>query len=232
MNKHYSRTLVFFLLSTLLACSTKPLKIETHSQAPKSPFHAITCLEDRERQKARSEELQQIVTADQKDRLVHPVDWSVVSPRDLIRIKRVGEIFAEGCFLTGKDYDAAALVIQHGDHPDHSYQTYLWAKRAVELGTTDHKGLMLAGLDRHLVSRGFKQLFGTQSRRIHDDCRCVEPVETRFTDKLRVEMGSTKLKISMAEALQINNGNQACKGVRFCESKLVSAPLGTLPGVW
>ena len=52
---------------------------------------------------------------------------------DLIRRKRVGEIFGEGCFKTAKDYSAASLIFQHGDTPDHYYQA-LWANRAVELG--------------------------------------------------------------------------------------------------
>ena len=83
------------------------------------PF--IRCIDDKQKYEARSEELQQIVKADQRERQ----DWhsksntemQQVALRDRNRRERVGAIFGEGCFKDAKDYSAAALVFQHGDSP-------------------------------------------------------------------------------------------------------------------
>src|ERR1700723_3309302 len=116
------KTLMVFLTVLILAqlgcvhsaTAQTPTKIPPNATIPTT---VKNCREDQERQKSRSEELQRIVTEDQKDRLARPIDWNIVYPRDVVRIKRVGEIFAEGCFVTGQDYAAAALVFQHGDSP-------------------------------------------------------------------------------------------------------------------
>ncbi len=92
-----------------------------------------------------------------------------VQKRDETRRKRVGEIFGEGCFSTSEDYAAAALVYQHGDTPDHFFQTYIWSKRAV-------------------VNTGHKQLFGSQAMRpgpTESTCWCLDQIEKTFPDKRR-----------------------------------------------
>ncbi|HWU41977.1 MAG TPA: hypothetical protein VN132_01025 [Bdellovibrio sp.] len=125
------------------------------------------CELDTEKQKLRSEELQKIAQEDQADREkpFDQIDWNKVVPRDEARRERVGQIFGEGCFKTAQDYAAAALVYQHGTIPDHAFQTFIWAKRAVELGDNTSKWLMAAGIDRYLVRSGYKQLFATQGVR-------------------------------------------------------------------
>lgn len=201
----------------------------TQVQASSSFKH---CHEDPERQAVRSQELRKLVKEDQSDR-TPPIDWQRVSPRDEARRKRVGEIFGEGCFRSTEDYAAAALVYQHGNVPDHFFQTYLWAKRAVELGDSSQKRLMAMGIDRYLVNIGHKQLFATQaSKPTMNDCWCLEELEKSFPEKKRVELSQK----SLAEALQwvdsLNENRLSCKPAKFCTKGLKDSPRGTVPGFW
>ena len=90
-----------------------------------------SCVEDAEKHRQRSAELNSIAAADQADR-----EDNVLKPgapeRDRLRRMRVGEIFGEGCMLNADDFYSGAVVYQHGDRPEHFFQTYVWATRAVE----------------------------------------------------------------------------------------------------
>jgi len=195
-----------------------------------------TCIEDQERQKQRSDELQKIVAEDQADRTTRPIDWNKVGPRDMIRIKRVGEIFAEGCIVQAKDYAAAALVFQHGDHPDHYLQVYLWQKRAVELGDKeDHPDLMYSGIDRYLVSIGRRQLFATQYGKMKkENCRCLQAIEESFPEKRRTELTGRALNKAFAFVKEGNLDRPACAEIRFCDTPLLPTTKADLPftGLW
>lgn len=190
------------------------------------------CPDDPERQALRSQELQRLVKEDQDDR-IPPVDWQRVLPRDEARRKSVGEIFGEGCFKTAEDYAAAALVYQHGNVPDHFFQTFLWAKRAVELGDSSQKRLMAMGMDRYLVNIGHKQLFATQaSKPATQACWCLEELEKSFPEKRRVELAQK----SLIEALQwvdsLNKDQSTCGPAKFCAKGFKDSPRGTVPGFW
>jgi hypothetical protein len=216
--------LMLFHILFLAGCANLP-----KAQATSSFKH---CHEDPEKQAARSQELQTLVKEDQSDR-TPPIDWQRVLPRDEARRKRIGEIFGEGCFKSAQDYAAAALVYQHGNIPDHFFQTYLWAKRAVELGDSSQKRLMAMGIDRYLVNIGHKQLFATQaSKPTMNDCWCLEELEKSFPEKKRVELAQK----SLAEALQwvdsLNENQPSCKPAKFCTKGLKDSPRGTVPGFW
>jgi hypothetical protein len=192
----------------------------------------LPCDQDPVRQKVRAQELQEIVARDQADR-TEPVDWNQVQPRDEQNRKRVGEIFGEGCFKTAEDYAAAALVYQHGNFPDHFFQTFLWAKRAVELGDQKQRWLMAAGIDRYLVKSGFKQLFATQVfKGSSDPCWCLEPVEATFPDKLRIEYGKKSLKEALAWVKSLNESHPSCQPAKFCQKNFKNSPAGTVAGFW
>src|SRR5690606_89236 len=143
----------------------------------------------------RCRELQQLVQDDQKER----EDWDQlseeekqnVSCHDESRRRRVGERFGEGCFKEARDYAAASLIYQHGDVPDHYFQAFLWAKRAVDSGDLSSKGLVAMTIDRYLVSQGQKQLFGTQAFASEETgwCFCLQPVERSFPDLKRIVYG-------------------------------------------
>jgi hypothetical protein len=113
---------------------------------------------------ADSTELIQIYEADQKDReaAVGRVDWKSVGPRDAARRKRVRELIAQGGVRTGKDYDRAAMVFQHGDTPEDILFAHVLAVTALGKGNASARWLASASLDRYLHRLGQPQIFGTQ----------------------------------------------------------------------
>jgi hypothetical protein len=147
----------------------------------------------------RSKELRKLVTEDQADRTQpRPQDLLM---RDKARRMRIGEIFGEGCFRSAGDYASAALVYQHGNVPDHFYQAFLWARRAVELDGGAHAMMLVAfAIDRYLTNVGKKQLFGSQVVRstTNPDCWCLQPVEPSFPDSKRVEYRPASRQVTPA----------------------------------
>ena len=195
------------------------------------------CHEDINRQQARSKELSEIVKADQDDRKdmwsKTPEEQLKVTQRDVIRRKRVGEIFGEGCFSKAEDFAAAALVYQHGNVSDHFLQAFMWSKRAVELGDQSQKRLMALAIDRYLVNIGRKQLFGSQASKPDmkpNTCWCLEKIESSFPDKLRKEVAGKTLNEAFSWLDDLNKG-QSCPNSE-CSKKLKPSPVGTVPGFW
>jgi len=180
----------------------------------------------------RAQELQVIVKADQDDRQTMPLPPEVVV-RDQARRMRVGEIFGEGCFKSAPDFSAAALVYQHGSVPEHFFQTFLWAKRAVELGDASQKRLMGMGLDRYLVNIGKKQLFASQAYKLSEEgaCWCLQPVERSFPDSLRIEYTGHTFDDALKWIEQLNQGT-SCPAAHECAIELEPSPAGTIPGFW
>ena len=192
----------------------------------------ISCRDDASKDRARSAELQQIVAADQEDRA-----GNVMKPgtqhRDRQRRQRVGAIFGEGCFKDARDFAAAALVFQHGDQPEHFMQTFLWSKRAVELGDPVQRDLMAKGLDRYLVNTGHKQLFATQYFKpslAPETCWCLEKTESSFPDALRIQYTARTYQELLNHLSQLNEGHDC--PVSECTRSLDPSPSGTVPGFW
>lgn len=190
----------------------------------------VSCNDDAKKQQARSNELQSIFAADQADRKPpYPADQQ---ERDRKRRERVGEIFGEGCINSAKDYLAAAIVFQHGDRPDHFFQTFVWSRRGVELGDVKQKRNMALGLDRYLTNTNHKQLFASQASRPGvEPCWCLEPVEKSFPEKLRTQYMGTTLKEQFAWVDTLNKGTD-CPPAEECARTFVSTPKGSVPGFW
>ena len=195
------------------------------------------CRSDEARQKARSNELQALVSADQAIRKKGffdqpPEALKRIEAEDRGRRMRVGEIFGEGCFSKPEDYAAAALIYQHGDVPEHYLQAFMWAKRAVELGDERQKRMMALAIDRYLVNTDRKQLFASQAGKndLASPCFCLEPVEMDFPDDRRQAIG----RQSLAEAIDwlkgLNEGKD-CPNVE-CSRDRKPTPAGSVPGLW
>lgn len=123
-------------------------------------------------------------------------------------------------------------MYQHGVVSDHFFQTFLWAKRAVDLGDTKSKWLMAAGIDRYLVHSGFKQLFATQAGKSSgSSCWCLNQVETTFPNERRVEYGKKTIEEAL-EWVDSLNSNLSCKPAKFCADQAKDSPVGTVPGFW
>jgi hypothetical protein len=110
-------------------------------------------------------ELKQIFDADQKDRegpSVANLDWSKLGARDAVRLKRVRELIEAGRLSTGKDYERAAFVFQHGEGSDDILLAHILAVTAIGKGDLDARWIAAATLDRYLQRIGQPQVFGTQ----------------------------------------------------------------------
>ncbi len=205
-----------------------------HADAPNTA--AVSCIDHPEQQPAISTELQTIVSADQADRQVSPdrINWAVVGPRDRERHARVAEIVAGGCLKDARDFAAAALVFQHGETADDVYQTFLWAKKAVDLGDSSRRWLTVAGLDRYLVRTGRKQLFATQyGKDTSNPCWCLEPVESTFPDGERVIWANLSLDQALGRLKSdLNQGQRVCDEVQYCHHDLKATPAGSVSGFW
>ena len=200
-----------------------------------SPY--LSCLDKPEMQALRSQELTELVNADQKER----DDWDnltedeklKMSENDLGRRKRVGEILGEGCFKTPEDYAAASLIYQHGNVPDHFFQAFVWASRAVALGDLNQKHLVTLTIDRYLISIGKKQLFGSQAYASEATgwCFCIEPVESSFPDAVRKEYAGASLQ-DKYDWLASKNEGKDCTNTECTNIALQPSPQGTVPGFW
>lgn len=199
------------------------------SLADNAPY--LSCDRDQAKQKARSKELQDIAEADQADRKTIPLPPEVPF-RDRKRRERIGQIFGEGCINSSADYADAALVYQHGDRSDHFFQTFIWTKRALELGDTSQKRLMALGLDRYLTHIGHRQLFASQANKVlSEPCWCLEPGEKTFPESLRKEYMGASLSNQFAWVDTLNKGT-SCPSARECNHTFLSSPKGTVPGFW
>lgn len=217
---------LIFAILTATACVT------TKRAVANQPY--LQCQDDSARQELRSKELQEIVKADQDDREIpaDKINWEQILPKDEARRKRIGEIFGEGCFKHAKDYAAAALVYQHGNVPDHFYQTFLWAKKAIELGDPSQSRLMAMGLDRYLVNIGHKQLFATQATKPTNECWCLEEVEKSYPENERLKIAQKSTQDALQWVDSLNNGQAGCKPAKFCQKNLKDSKRGTVPGFW
>lgn len=216
----------------LLVVLITPACVTANRAIASQPF--TQCPSDPAKQELRSKELQDIVKADQDDREIpaDKINWEQVLPRDESRRKRIGEIFGEGCLKNEKDYSAAALVYQHGNVPDHFMQTFLWAKRAVELGDPSQSRLMAMGLDRYLVNIGHKQLFATQASKPMNECWCLEEVEKSYPEKDRIKIAQKSVQDALQWVDSLNNNQASCKPAKFCQKNLKESKQGIVPGFW
>ena len=203
----------------------------------KNSYSYKSCLEQPKKQKARSLELQELVKADQKVRenFVHQSleEQTSMAEEDRKRRQRVGEIFGEGCFKNIEDYQAAALIYQHGDTPDHFYQSFVWSNEAMRLGSKkDAQGVAVA-IDRYLVTIGHKQLFGTQALIVGEkgDCLCFNQNEKTVPASMIKKYGGMSLEQRVAMYVKLFNVSKSCE-IKECPGNLQPTPKGTVPGFW
>ncbi|MBC8168049.1 MAG: hypothetical protein H7Y20_19550 [Bryobacteraceae bacterium] len=109
-------------------------------------------------------ELLKILEADQKDRepQIGQIDWAQVGPRDATRRDRVKQLLGAGSVRSGKDFQRAALVFQHGDSSDDILVAHILAVTALGKGNLDARRMSANSLDRYLNRIGQPQVFGTQ----------------------------------------------------------------------
>jgi hypothetical protein len=156
-----------------------------------------------------NDELKRLCTEDQADRnptKSKPIDWSIVTPRDKERLKRVKELYAENAVETAADYDCAAIVLQHGDAAEDVLLAHeLWVV-AISKGMNDKDTLSLvaASEDRFLIKIGRAQRFGTQLHSEMNGPVQLYPVDSEVTDGLRRVMTGHSLQEIKARVVEMN----------------------------
>jgi hypothetical protein len=89
--------------------------------------------------------MQRIFDEDQKDR-------TTINTQDEQRRKQVRELLSRGALHTGKDFEQAAVIFQHGSTPDDRLLAHTLAMIAVARGNPGALWIASATLDRYLNS--------------------------------------------------------------------------------
>lgn len=153
-----------------------------------------------------SEELRRLRDQDQSDRAPKVIDWSVVTPRDRARLRRVKELFAADSLHTANDYIRSALILQHGEAPDDFLLAHEFCVVAMIKGKNDLESASLAALseDRFLMNIGRPQRFGTQFRSEGAGPMRLYAVGDGVTDELRRLMNVPSLADARAHDAELN----------------------------
>ena len=153
-----------------------------------------------------NEELRRLRNEDQSDRAPAAIDWTVVTPRDRARLKRVKELFAADSLRTANDYVRSALILQHGETPDDILLAHEFCVAAMVLGKNDRESASLAAAaeDRFLMKVGRPQRFGTQFTKDGTGPWRLHPVGDGITDALRRVMAEPSLAEARARVAEMN----------------------------
>jgi len=146
-------------------------------------------------------ELAELCAADQEER---EADWSrlseaellAISERDALRRERVLALIQEDALATAEDCYHAALVLQHGDAPEHFLLAHALASIAAFQGYPGANWLAAASLDRFLQNAGRPQVFGTQFTSSQDQPWTMDPFDRSWPDSLRARFGVPPLSES------------------------------------
>ena len=137
-----------------------------------------------------SAEMRVIFDEDQRVRSGTKIDWKVVSQSDAQRREQTRRLIVTGGLHTGKDYEEAAFVFQHGDKPGDYLLAHTLAMIAVSQGDLNAMWIATATLDRYLQNIGQKQIYGTQYSSKGETLWTQEPYDRELiTDALREQLG-------------------------------------------
>ena len=154
-------------------------------------------------------ELAELCAADQKER---EGDWSrlsesellAIGERDAARRERVLDLVQEEALASPEDYYHAALVLQHGEKPEHFLLAHSLASAAAFAGYPGASWLAAASLDRFLQRAGRPQVFGTQFNRTQEEPWTMEPLDRSWPDSLRARFGVPPLAESERRVEEMN----------------------------
>lgn len=137
-----------------------------------------------------STEMKAIYDEDQRVRMAKTIDWNAVNKSDAERREQTRNLLAVGALHTGKDYEEAAFVFQHGDSASDYLLAHTVAMVAVTKGDSAAIWIAAATLDRYLGYIGQKQIFGTQFMSDPKGNWTQEPYNTDLvSDALRRQLG-------------------------------------------
>lgn len=141
-----------------------------------------------------SAEMQRIFDEDQKIR--HSADWGRKDKLDEIlrqeqsRRAATTKLLATGRLHTGRDYEEAAFIFQHGTTADDYLLAHTLALVAMAKGDASAAWIAAATLDRYLQTVGQPQIYGTQHLAANGKPPTAEPFHRDLiSDALRRQLG-------------------------------------------
>lgn len=147
-----------------------------------------------------SAEMKAIYAEDQRVRSEKEIDWNAVGKSDAERRTQTRKLLADGALHTGKDYEEAAFVFQHGDSAQDFLLAHTLAMVAVSKGDATAIWIAAATLDRYLEHVNQKQIFGTQFSSGADKRWTQEPYDRQLiSDSLRQQLGVPTQAIQEAQ---------------------------------
>jgi hypothetical protein len=168
-------------------------------------------------------ELLRVVIADQWDRgmdmfggrpakAAGPPDWNAISTRDKGRQMTVRALVEKGQLKSGRDYQFAALVLQHSESSADVRLAHLLAVTAALKGQPSAKWLAAAALDRYLWDTQQPQIFGTQFKQVpgSENKWTMEPYDREaLPDSVRAEWCVKPLSEQAAVLAALGKGQGA-----------------------
>lgn len=157
-------------------------------------FAAVSgCTSSREAT-ADNDRLAGLYEQDQADRrLGDGADWSEIERRDAERRREVQALLDAGSVRTAADHYHAAMVFQHGGDSTSFRKARDLAREADRMGHGPARWLAAAALDRHLLSVGEAQRYGTQFE-VRGDTWYLSPIDSAaVSDVERQRVGSRTL---------------------------------------
>jgi len=138
-------------------------------------------------------DMQRIFEEDQKARQgppVSPAEGKLIYQKDQTRRVQVRDLLAKGALHTGKDFEQAVFVFQHGGGPDDYLLAHTLAIIAVARGNSGAIWIAAATLDRYLGAMKQPQIYGTQFHKTKDTPWTQEPYNrSLISDALRDQLG-------------------------------------------
>ena len=130
-----------------------------------------------------------IFDEDQRARQPQKIDWNTVNRTDASRREATKKLLSSEALHTGKDFEEAAFVFQHGDSPSDYLLAHTLAMIAVAKGDEGAIWIATATLDRYLQKVGQKQIYGTQYLSNAKDGWTQEPYDRELvSDSLRQKL--------------------------------------------
>jgi len=156
-----------------------------------------------------NKELRRLFEEDQSDREPpdgKSLDPAVIEARDLTRLARVKDFYAQNKLLTGADYYHAAMILQHGETPGDYLLAHEFCVVGISKGEARAKWLAAASEDRFLMMIGRPQRFGTQYVSTGTDSGFqLYTVDSDVTDELRGILNVPPLRISKTPGVGLDN---------------------------
>lgn len=150
-------------------------------------------------------EMKAIYDEDQRVRSTEPINWDLLNKSDPPRREQTRRLLSIGALHTGRDYEEAAFIFQHGQTTDDFLLAHTLALVAVSKGDAGAIWIATATFDRYLQRVGQKQIYGTQYTNDGTHPWTQEPFNHDLvSDALREQLGAQSETIDKSRLNYLN----------------------------